>query len=86
MIQRSPCFYAEVELAFHIFLEAYELCMHSFYIFLKGSMYENVDAVVSGWGTLSSGGSQATSLMEVDVSTLVEQYSPVFRWREVKVR
>jgi len=35
-----------------------------------GSQYEGRDSVVSGWGTLSSGGSQPSVLMEVDVKTM----------------
>ena len=36
----------------------------------SGSSYDGVTATVSGWGTLSSGGSQPQQLMEVDVSTI----------------
>jgi len=32
--------------------------------------YDNVQAVVSGWGTQSEGGSQPSSLMEVNVNTM----------------
>nr|AOW41607.1 trypsin [Euphausia superba] len=34
------------------------------------NLYEDVDAIVSGWGTLSSGGSQPDSLQEVVVPTM----------------
>jgi len=36
----------------------------------RGSEYEGVNSVVSGWGTLSSGGSQPSVLMEADVVTM----------------
>jgi len=36
----------------------------------SGSNYDNVNAVVSGWGTLSSGGSRPSTLMEVTVNTM----------------
>merc|ERR1712183_57777 len=35
-----------------------------------GSQYENKNAVVSGWGTLSSGGSRPSKLQEVTVKTM----------------
>ena len=35
-----------------------------------GGDFANVDAIVSGWGTTSSGGSQATVLREVTVQTM----------------
>merc|ERR1712128_316289 len=34
-----------------------------------GKNYDNVPAIVTGWGTLSSGGSQPSVLYEVDVNT-----------------
>lgn len=36
----------------------------------SSTSYENVDAVVSGWGTLSSGGSSSSVLREVTVRTM----------------
>jgi len=36
----------------------------------QGTQYEGVDAVVSGWGTLSSGGPRPNTLMEVMVKTM----------------
>merc|ERR1712200_104021 len=35
-----------------------------------GAEYEGVDAIVSGWGTTSSGGWQPDKLMEVGVKTM----------------
>merc|ERR1712083_351586 len=36
----------------------------------QGNLYESVNAIVTGWGTLSSGGSQPTTLQEVTVPTM----------------
>lgn len=35
-----------------------------------GTQYENVDAIVSGWGTLSSGGSLSSTLLDATVTTM----------------
>merc|ERR1712198_135262 len=36
----------------------------------RGSQYENKDSIVSGWGTLTGGGSRHNQLMEVAVKTM----------------
>ena len=36
----------------------------------NGGDYTGVDVTATGWGTLSSGGSQATVLMEVNLTTI----------------
>merc|ERR1719447_1479781 len=36
----------------------------------ENNQYENVNAIVTGWGTLASGGSQPDELMEVVVPTM----------------
>ena len=38
--------------------------------FSPSSAYANIPAIVSGWGTLASGGSQPDQLMEVEVETM----------------
>merc|ERR1711915_30241 len=44
----------------------YPICLPSF----SGSFYDNVDAVASGWGSLSSGGAYPNILQEVNIRTM----------------